>query len=231
MRIQKLFTICLLGLTYLVTAGNEGCALRYEGEVEGNSFPFAIAPQEIPGGGVVGGVITSLGISFPLENAFPATAKAAEKVTEIYISEFALRSTRADDFDARGQHIESNLTDPNRVGDCATKQKDLNFIKKLEVFLQKEGSSAAPTRIASYVRPSTNPTTCGFFMVLDKDPATGKLHNLKKFMTNSNISTKVEGSAPPSAIKLTGYVRVDWVVPSGEILLAPPANNQNSGQP
>lgn len=221
MRIQKLFTICLLGLTYLVTAGNEGCAIRYSGEAEGNSFPFAIQPQVIADGGILGGVLTQLGITFPFESAFPSTAEADEKVTEIYLNEFALRSTRSDDFGSDGQPIESQLTDPNRVGDCVANQKNLNFIKKLEVYLQKEGSTGAPTRIASYVRPASNPTTCGFFLALDKDPATGKLHNLKKFMPKFTVSTKAEGTAPSTPVEVTGYVRVDWVVPSGEIVIPP----------
>lgn len=215
-------TLAAIALTLVGIAGS-GCGM-YHGEMEGNNFKFAIQPQTIESGGILGGVLSSLGIDFPFEAAVPAATATSKEIKEIYLDTIAIRTTLAADMNADGTGNEERLMDDNLIDTCVTNQAKIDFLKSLEIIIQKEGS-AEKVVLAKFT--NTMAGTCGFYMEIQEDPSTGKAWNLKSFLPHYTITTKATGSAPPSTVKLGGYISVDWVAPDIELPPEqPPQQNQ-----
>ncbi|MBI3542081.1 MAG: hypothetical protein HY075_02230 [Deltaproteobacteria bacterium] len=200
--------LALVGaLLAVILATAQGCG--FQGEISGDNFKFLVEPQTVPGAGPLGGVLSTLGIDFPFDQAIPQTAVADKSVTEIYLSNIALRTVVKTDTDASGKTIKAELEDDGKIGPCANGQATVDFLKTLDIYIQKSGGQK--TRIAHFKNTATG--SCGFFMDLDIDPSTGKAYNLKAFLPSYTITTSASGSSPASDVKLGGYVGIDWVAP------------------
>ncbi len=203
---EKSLLVAFLALTAIFA---QGC---YQGEIDGSNFKFVIEPQTIPGAGPFGGVLSTLGLDLPFSSAIPASAATDKQVTEVYLNTIALRTTISSDSDRDGKAIKERMEDDSLIGPCEPGQAKVDFLKTLEILIQGSAAGSKKTRLAHFT--NTGPGSCGFFMTIDIDPASGMPYNLKKFLPNYTITTSATGSSPATEVKLGGYVGMDFTMPN-----------------
>lgn len=197
----------------------QGC---YQGSIEVDDFKYMIKPTKVPNsGGPLGGVLSALPLDIPFEDFLSQRMASQKEVTEIYLVQIGLRSAVAADYDEDGAPIKARLANESLIGPCASGQPKLDFIKKIDIYIQKEGS-VEKFRIAHYAQSRTG--ECGIFLEPDVDERTGKLYNLKEFLPRYTVTNSVSANYPPTEVKLGGYVMVDLLAPEVSVPPAEPSN-------
>src|SRR4051812_8961678 len=111
-------TFAALAALLATAALTQGCTGLYSGDIEGTNFKFVIPEATIKGQGIFGGLLGTLGLVFPIEQAVPESTTTNNNIDAVYLNTLAVRVTAAADHNSDGSLKKERMFDENLVGTC-----------------------------------------------------------------------------------------------------------------